>query len=221
MPTLSDRRRDKVRLLADWQPSEQLAVQAALDAGRDEFSAPGVYGVRSAGLSQFTLDGNYAVSDKWRITGFASVGRQETNQGRPDAAFMAFRNHETGFGLGVTGKASNQLELGANLSYLQDRSTFAQTLDATASQADATLLAASGGLPPITFRQHVLRLTSRYTVDKKSAIRAEYEHYRTSWDDWAWGSNGTPFVFSDGTVGTRKSVQRVNLVRVVYTYFWQ
>jgi MtrB/PioB family decaheme-associated outer membrane protein len=221
MPTLADRHRDKLRFNADWQPTEQLSLQLSLDTGRDRFHAPGIYGVRSAALRQLTADATYAFNDRWSVNGYASHGRQEIDQGRPDAAFMAFRNHETSVGLGVTGKPTSKLELGVDFSYLQDRSIFAQTLDTTADLASATLLAASGGLPDITFRQHGLRLSGKYTFDKKSALRAELAHYRTSWDDWAWGLNGTPFVYSDGTVVTRKSVQRVTLLRLVYTYRWQ
>jgi len=221
MPTLADRRRDKVRFLADWQPLEALSVQGALDVGVDRYQAPGVYGVRDSGMRQATVDFNYALTGDWSLNGFLAHGNQTLDQGRPDQAFIAFKNRETNFGLGVTGKATSKLELGANLSYLQDRATFAQRLDTTATLADAALLAASGGLPPITFRQHVLRLTGKYTLDKQSALKAELAHYRTRWDDWAWGSNGTPFVFSDGTVGTRELVQRVTLLRVVYTYSWK
>jgi MtrB/PioB family decaheme-associated outer membrane protein len=221
MPTLADRRRDKVRFLADWQPLEALSVQAALDVGIDRYQAPGVYGVRDSGMRQATVDFTYALTDAWTLNGFFAHGNQTIDQGRPDQAFIAFKNRETNVGLGVTGKATSKIELGANLSYLEDRSTFAQTLDTTASAADAALLAASGGLPPITFRQHVLRLSGKYTLDKQSAVRAELAHYRTAWNDWAWGFNGTPFVFADGTVGTRKAVQRVNVLRVVYTYSWK
>jgi MtrB/PioB family decaheme-associated outer membrane protein len=221
MPTLADRRREKVRFLADWQPMEQLSLQAALDVGTDHYSAPGVYGLRSSGMGQATVDVSYAVTDDWNVTGFVAHGKQTLDQGKPDAAFIAFKNRETNVGLGVTGKATSKLELGASLSHLQDRATFAQTLDATASAADAALLAASGGLPPIKFQQDVLRLFGKYALDKQSWVGAELAHYRTRWDDWAWGFNGTPFVYSDGTVGTRQEVQRVTLLRVVYNYRWQ
>ncbi|GAB3759994.1 MtrB/PioB family decaheme-associated outer membrane protein [Ramlibacter monticola] len=221
MPTLSDRRREKLRFLADWQPMEQLTLQGALDVGVDHYSAPGVYGLRSAGMRQATIDLTYAITDAWNVTGFASWGKQNLDQGKPDAAFLSFDNHESNVGVGVTGKATSKVELGLNLSHLRDRATFAQVLDATASGADAALLAASGGLPPITFQQDVLRLFGRYTLDKNSWVGAEFSHYRTRWDDWAWGFAGTPFVFSDGTVGTRQEVQRVNVLRLVYTYRWQ
>lgn len=221
MPTLADRRREKLRFLADWQPLEQLTLQGALDVGVDHYSAPGVYGLRSSGMRQASVDLTYAITDNWNVTGFVAWGRQNLDQGKADAAFLSFENRERNVGLSVTGKATSKLELGANLSWLQDRATYAQVLDATASGADAALLAASGGLPPIKFQQDMLRLFGRYALDKNSWVGAEFAHYRTHWDDWAWGFNGTPFVFSDGTVGTRQEVQRVNVVRVVYTYRWQ
>jgi MtrB/PioB family decaheme-associated outer membrane protein len=221
MPTLADRNRDKVRLLADWQPTEKLSTQLAWDSGVDRYDAPGVYGVRKSDLQQVTVDATYAFSDAWNATGFVSYGTQELDQGRPDAAFMAFRNRETMVGLGVNGKVGSKWDVGANFSYLEDRSTFLQTLDANASLADAALLQASGGLPAITFRQQVLRLTGKYTIDKKSSVRADLAWYHYNWDDWAWGTNGTPFVYSDGTIGTRKSTQNVTLLRLVYTYRWQ
>ncbi|HET8747237.1 MAG TPA: MtrB/PioB family decaheme-associated outer membrane protein [Ramlibacter sp.] len=221
MPTLADRKRDKVRFLADWQPLDALSVQAALDVGTDRYQAPGVYGVRESGMRQATVDFNYTISDAWGVNGFVAHGNQTIDQSRPDQAFIAFKNRETHVGLGLTGKPTSKLELGANLSYLRDRATFAQRLDSTAPLADVALLEASGGLPAITFRQTVLRLSGKYTLDKQSALRAELAHYRTRWNDWAWGSNGTPFVFSDGTVGTRDLVQRVTLLRVVYTYSWK
>lgn len=221
MPTLADRTRDKVRLLADWQPTEKLSAQFAIDYGVDRYDAPGVYGVRRSDMRQYTLDATYAFNDKWSSNGFVSYGTQELDQGRPDAAFMAFRNRETMIGLGVTGKATAKLDVGVNVSYLEDRSSYVQTLDATASAANANLLAASGGLPDIAFRQLGLRLTGKYAFDKKSSVRADLAYYHTRWDDWAWGTNGTPYVYSDGTVGTRNTSQGVTLLRVVYTYRWQ
>lgn len=220
-PTLADRERDKLRFLVDWQPAESFSLQTAFDTGIDRYQAPGSYGLRRSEIRQLTLDATYAVNDKWNLTGFASYGRQALHQGRPDATIMAFRNREASFGLGVTGKASSKLEVGANLSWLRDKATFDQTLDTTAGAANAALLQATGGLPAIIFEQEVLRVFARYAVDKQSAVRAEVAHYRSRWNDWAWNFNGTPFVYADGTVVTRKESQHVTVLRVVYTYRWK
>jgi hypothetical protein len=111
--------------------------------------------------------------------------------------------------------------VGGLLSLLDDRSEFAQTLDATASLADAALLAATGGLPDITFRQTTLKLFGKYTLNKQSAVRVELGHQRSKWNDWAWNFNGTPFVFSDGTIVNRNPTQKVSFIAVTYIYRWQ
>ena len=96
-----------------------------------------------------------------------------------------------------------------------------QTLDVTAGQESAALLAATGGLPDIVFRQTTLKLFGKYTLDKQSAVRLEIGHQRSTWTDWAWNYNGTPFVYSDGTIINRRQVQKVSFLAVRYTYHWQ
>lgn len=217
---LMDRRRDKVRLSADWQASEKLSLQVAAEAGRDRYEAPSVYGVRRTGMDQITLDGTYAINDSWNVTGFITHGRQELDQARPGATFLALDNTSTMVGLGLTGKVSSKIDLGGNLSFLNDRSAYAQTLDATADLGSAALLAATGGLPDITFRQVQLKLFGKYTIDKQSAVRVDLMYQRTRWNDWAWGYNGTPFVYSDGTTVNYKTNQNVGFLGVSYLRRW-
>ena len=45
-------------------------------------------------------------------------------------------------------------------------------------------------------------------------------HQRSRWNDWAWGYNGTPFVYSDGTTVNRKPDQNVSFVGVTYVHRW-
>ena len=105
---------------------------------------------------------------------------------------MAFDNTAVTLGLGFTGKPMANLEVGGNLSFMDDRSEYAQTLDAGAGGEAAALLAATGGLPDTVFRQTTLKLFGRYTLDKLSSIRVDLAHQRTRWTDWAWGYNGVP-----------------------------
>jgi MtrB/PioB family decaheme-associated outer membrane protein len=219
--TLMDRKRDKVRLSADWQPNERLALQAYADAGKDRFSSPSAYGLHDSSMSNVGVDATFAVNDKWNLTGYLSRGRQELNQSRPDAAILDFDNKATSLGIGFTGKPIAKLDVGGSLSFLRDRSVFVQALDTTASLESAALLAATGGLPDIVFRQTTLKLFGKYTLDKQSAVRIEIGHQRSTWTDWAWNYNGTPFVYSDGTIVNRKPVQKVSFIGVRYTYRWQ
>jgi MtrB/PioB family decaheme-associated outer membrane protein len=220
MPTLADRRRDKVKLSADWQPNDKLALQGVAEFGRDKYSSPSAYGLRESSMNSVSLDATYALNDKWNLNGFASYGRQELDQARPDAAILAFDNVATTLGLGFTGKPMGNLEVGGNLSFMDDRSEYAQTLDAGAGGEAAALLAATGGLPDTVFRQTTLKLWGRYTLDKLSSIRLDLVHQRTKWTDWAWGYNGVPFTYSDGTTIIRKPTQNVTFLGLTYTRRW-
>lgn len=219
--TLADRKRNKLKLHADWQPSDELALQFVAETGKDRFSSPSSYGLRDSSMNSIGVDWNYALNDKWSVNGYLSRGRQELNQARPDAAIIAFDNTATTLGVGFTGKPTGQLEVGGTLAFMDDRSEFAQTLDTGAGAGDAALLAATGGLPDIVFRQTTLKLFGKYTLDKQSAVRLEIGHQRSRWNDWAWGYNGTPFVYSDGTIVNRNSTQKVSFIAVTYIYRWQ
>jgi len=221
MPTLADRRRNKLKVSADWQPNEKLALQAAGEVGRDKFSTPSAYGLRKASMNSLSLDATYAINDKWNVNGFWSFGQQELDQARPEAALMAFDNTAVTLGAGFTGKPMGNLEVGGTLSFMDDRSEYAQTLDAGASGEAAALLAATGGLPDTVFRQATLRLWGRYTLDKVSSVRLDLAHQRTKWTDWAWGYNGVPFMYSDGTTIVRKPSQNVSFIGVTYVRRFQ
>ncbi len=220
MPNLADRRRDKARLMADWQPNEKLALQAAVEIGRDRYDTPSVYGLRKSAMNSVSLDATYAVNDKWSVNGFLSHGKQELDQARPQATMMAFDNTATTLGIGFTGKPTAKIEVGGSLSFIDDRSVYAQTLDPVPAAGSAELLAATGGLPDTVFRQTALKLFARYILDKQSSVRVDLGHLRTQWTDWAWSYNGTPFVYSNGTTIVRRPSQNASFIGVVYTRRW-
>lgn len=220
MPTLADRRRDKVRLHADWQASEQLSLQFAAEGGKDRFDTPGNYGLRSSGMNQLSLDWAYALSETWSLNGYVSRGRQQVDQSRPGAVLVAYDNRSDTLGVGFTGRPTGKWEVGGSFALINDRNIYAQTLDATADAGSAALLAATGGLPDIVFRQARLNLFGKYTLDKRSAVRVEFIHQRARSSDWAWGYNGTPFVYSDGTTLDARSRQSVSFIGVTYIHRW-
>ncbi|HPG79746.1 MAG TPA: MtrB/PioB family decaheme-associated outer membrane protein [Piscinibacter sp.] len=221
MPTLADRQRDKLRLQADWQPSDELSLQLSAQHGIDRFSTPSVYGVQTSGMDQFEFDASYALTERWSLNGNLSYGTETLRQARPDAAALAYDNTSSGFGVGISGKATSTIQVGANLSHLDDRSSYAQALDSTADGASAALLAATGGLPDIIFRQTTLKLFGIYTLDKQSDLRLDLGYQRSTWSDWSWSYNGVPFTYSDGTVVGQPVRQRVGFVGLRYTYRWQ
>jgi hypothetical protein len=169
-------------------------------------------------MGQYSLDATYAVNSKWNLTGYASYGRQALNQAKPLGYVMALRDRSWGLGGGVTGKPMAKVEVGASVSYYEDRSSFVQALDPLAGQDSAILLAATGGLPDITYGQTELRVFGKYTLDAKSSLRLDVLWQRYRWNDWAWGYNGVPFAYSDGTTLGMKPRQDAALIAVTYRY---
>jgi MtrB/PioB family decaheme-associated outer membrane protein len=218
MPTLADRQRDKVKLQADWTPNKDLSLQFSAEHGTDKYKTPSVYGLHDTRMNQLNVDWAYTISSKWELNGYLSKGLQSFNQTRNAGYVMSFDNTSTSLGLGFTGKPMSQLQVGGNLTYVDDTSKYAQGLDSTATPYTVASLAASGGLPDITFRQLALKLFGTYALDKKSAVRLDLVHQKSTYNDWAWSYNGVPYRYSDGTTVTQKADQSVSFIGVTYVY---
>ena len=218
MPTLADRQRDKIKLQADWTPNKDLSLQFSAEHGTDKYNTPSVYGLHDTRMNQFNVDWAYTLSSKWALNGYLSRGLQTFNQTRNAGYVMSFENTSASIGLGFTGKPTGQLQVGGTLSYVADTSKYTQGLDSTASAYSAASLAASGGLPDITFRQTALKLFGTYALDKKSAVRVDLIHQKSSYNDWAWSYNGVPYRYSDGTTVTQNADQSVSFIGVTYIY---
>src|SRR5450830_782021 len=206
MPTLADRQRDKIKLFADWQPSEKLSLQFSAEEGKDKFSTPSTYGLHDTRMNQFSVDWGYALSDKWALNGYVSQGLQTLNQSHPAGYVIAYDNTNTGVGLGFTGQLASKLLVGGNLSYVDDKSVYKQTL------------VSSGGLPDVVYRQTALKLFGKYALEKGSSVRVDLVHQRVSVNDWAWDNNGAQFAYSDGTTVIQNPNQTVSFIGVTYIY---
>jgi MtrB/PioB family decaheme-associated outer membrane protein len=218
MPTQADRERNKVKLAADWQASEQLSLQFNAASGTDNYTAPTANGLRDTRMNQLGVDWAYALNDNWNMVGYLSQSTQTLNQAVYTGTVMAFDNTNLGVSLGITGKASSKIQLGANLSYVDDKSVFAQSANTSALASVATQLVASGGLPDVTYRQTALKLFATYALEKQSSLRFDLIHQRTSVNDWTWGNNGVPFTYSDGATMTQNPEQNVSFIGVTYVY---
>ncbi len=219
MPNLADRKRDKVKLFADWQPSDKLNLQFGIEGGNDRFNTPSNYGLQNARMNQLSVDGSYVLSDDWSLNGNVFRGVQSFNQARPAGYLMAYEDTNLGAAIGATGKASAKLSVGANLSYAKDRNVYAQGLDSFAGADSIALLNATGGLPDVVFSQTALKLFGKYALEQKGAsVRVDLVHQRISLNDWTWGYNGVPFVYSDGSTLIQKPTQSVSFIGVTYIY---
>ncbi len=206
MPTLADRQRVKIKLFADWQPSEKLNLQFSAEEGKDKFNTPSTYGLHDTRMNQFSVDWGYALSSSWALNGYVSHGLQTLNQSHPAGYVLAFDNTNTGVGVGFTGQLASKLLVGGNLSYVDDKSVYKQTL------------VSSGGLPDVVYRQTALKLFGKYALEKGSSVRVDLVHQRVSVNDWAWDNNGAQFAYSDGTTVMQNPNQTVSFIGVTYIY---
>ncbi len=220
-PTLADRRRDQLKVQANWQPTDALFLMFSAAGGKDDYSMPSAYALRDSKMSLFTIDANYALSDAWNLNGFASYGTQKVNQARPAGAILAFDNTNTTIGFGANGRISEQIELGGSLAYINDNNAYAQTLDPLANPSSEALLAATGGLPDIKFQQTELRLYGRYALAKNQALRLDAIFQRTKYNDWGYEYSGVPYAFSDNTTVSILQDQKVAYIGVSYVYAWR
>lgn len=171
-------------------------------------------------MSLFSLDWDYVLSSRWTLNGYLSRGSQTLDQARPGGYIMAFDNDNTSVGVGVVGKPTGVLEVGATLSLFDDRNAYAQTLDPTANAGSFALLNAAGGLPDIVFRTTELRVFGRYALSKTSSLQIDLVHHRAKFNDWTYGHDGTPFLFSDNTTVTQLQKQHVTFAALTYTHRW-
>ncbi len=222
MPTLADRRRDKGKLSATWQPTDQLTLQLVAEGGEDKYKGSNV-GLRSTRMELYSVDADYLLSDKYnvRLTGYASVGSQRLNQVRPGGYVLAFDNTNTSLGLGVVGKPTEKIDVGGGLAFINDKNVYAQTLDASALPGSAALLAAAGGLPDIIYRSTQVKLYGKYALSEAAAVRINALYQRAKYNDWAFAYNGVSYTYSDNTTVWMKPVQEFTFVGVTYIYAWK
>ena len=216
-----DRTRDKLRLMATWTPTDNLSLQFFVEDGRDKYAGPTEHGLRSSGMKMFSVDAAYTLSDAWKLTGYASRGDSTVRAGHSTGYDATLKDTNDSFGMGLIGKVSERLQMGADFTYLNDKLVYLQELDEAASATNIAFLAASGGLPDVTYRLLRLKLYGQYLVDKASSVRVDLIHQRTKFNEWTYQYNGVPFTYSDNTTLSAKEDQNVTFIGVSYIYRWQ
>ena len=216
---LENRDREKVRSVVDFAPSDRWTLQFAVDYGRDKYDDnPTEKGLRKSDVELYAIDVGYQLNDTWRFTGYASYGEQTLRIAHSTGYIMDLRDKNTTAGLGIVGRVSPKLKVGADLLYIEDKNVYEQTLDRLASAANVAFLAQSGGLPDVVFKDTRIKLYGTYAVQKNADVSLEVVHDRTKLDEWTWGYNGVAFAFSDNTTVNLKPDQNVTFVAVRYTY---
>lgn len=228
-----DRDRTKLRGNLDWEASEKLSFQAVAEHTRDDYLrsfstallagqiVPTVPGARTVISDSLSLDGSYLVSENWRVNAFASRSYNRWNVNKASLGDDT-RNTDDTLGVGVNGKATSRLTLGMDILATRDTTTYNNMPSTGNIAVTGATIAVTGQtlpgnyLPAIHYITNKLNLHAQYEVDKASSVQAvfSYQHFKT--DDWQWGYNGTPFLFSDNTTVSQPMTQKLKFVSVRY-----
>jgi hypothetical protein len=218
MPTMADRDRSKLRMLLAWAATDALTLQFAVDLGKDDYRAPTQYALQETKFDLYTLDANYALSDRWNMNGYVSWGSQRLNQARPTGYILAFDEDSLNIGLGLNGKIGEKLKIGASLAYIDQTDKYVQSLGPDAAPGSAQLLAATGGLPEVVYRRTELRVYGAYDLTANSLLRFDAAYQKLKYEDWGYAYGGTPFLYSDNTTVYLQPNQNVGYLGLSYMY---
>lgn len=222
-----DRKRDKVRLSADWTPMERVSLQFIYEDGKDKFDSPHsgeVKGLEDSDAKFYGIDASFALSDNWKMNAYWNQG-EESMQVNHTLYLGSLSSKTAAFGLGLNGKISSKIELGGNLTMADDKYKYKQGLaednPAATIATNQAFLNATGGLPDTSYRTTTLNLFGKYALQKNADVRLDLIHQRAKYNDWAWGYAGVPFFYSDNTSVSAQQQQNVTFIGVSYIYKFQ
>ncbi|MDD2924293.1 MtrB/PioB family decaheme-associated outer membrane protein [Rhodoferax sp.] len=218
--------RDKIKLSANWMPNDKVEVQFNVEDGKDKNATAfnpvaGQKGWLESSTRQYSLDASFAVTDKWKINGYLSQGTQNQKINHSTGYMADLETRSDGIGLGVKGVISSNLEVGAQLTYLNDTTKYglraASGVTGTAPTA-ANLAQAAIGVPDVSYQSTTLNLYGKYALRKNADIRFSLIHQRAELREWSWTNNGRAFVYQDNTTVGMNPDQSVTFLGVSYIY---
>jgi MtrB/PioB family decaheme-associated outer membrane protein len=221
---MSDRDRNRVRFTLNWMPTEPLAFTFFADVANDSYENRGTgMGLLDGKFQNYSIDASYAFSPDWQLSAWYSYNTTTANQVSCNSATSAggacpttaalwqakLSNTSNAVGVGLRGKISSRIEIGADLQYQNLVDKYDQFL-----VAPTTSTALVEPLPNINTKLTTVKLWGTYGFDRYSGIRVDYIYDRFDTNDWTW----TTWVYTDGTVVTQQPVQTVNFLGVSYYY---
>ncbi len=209
--TMLDRKRDKVKVSADWTPIDKLSLQFMFEDGKDSYTGPTDKGFRDTGMRTYGVDAALNLSQKWKLTGYVNRGNQTLHVDHNIGYMAELENVNTGIDIGVVGKLNSRLETGGDVSYMKDSNRYQQSMATGAPIV-------GGGLPDVTYSVISLKLYGKYALKDNADIRVDLVHQSVRFDEWTWGYNGTPFAYSDNTTVSMQQNQSVTFLGASYVY---
>jgi MtrB/PioB family decaheme-associated outer membrane protein len=210
----ADRNRNKLRVTADWVPMEALSLQFVADVAKDDYDTRAL-GPEKGKAASYAIDANYTVNEAWQILGWISFDDNHIDQSTqtgangtliPAQTWQArLRTRGEAYGLGVRGKVTRAIEIGADVQYGADTNTY--NLNA--------VLPPAALLPNIDTRRTTVRMFGQYAVQKNMSVRLDLIYDRFHTTDWTY----TNFVYADGTTGANLNASSTFLgLSLVYRF---
>jgi hypothetical protein len=188
---------------------------AAMQPSQDIATVPGARVIVGDSIS---LDSSYKVSENWRLNIF---GTRSYNRWNVNKASLGDDTRNTAYtgGLAINGNATSRLTLGMEILTTYDKTTFRNVvvnstvtggaLIGTGNTAGFTAATPGNYLPNINYRTNKLNLRGKYSIDKASDVLVAFAYQQFKTDDWQWGYNGVPFVYSDNTTVSQPMTQNL------------
>jgi MtrB/PioB family decaheme-associated outer membrane protein len=214
---IADRDRSKLTLALDWTPIDPLGIQFSFSSSQDKYPEDGVRvdGVRKGTAQLLSVDANYALNDNWKLNAWYSHDTNKIDQVgplnvAPGDWHANLDDKGDSLGLGVSGKATAKLNVGANVDWIRTNSQYEQ-------------IGSTTPLPDINNRITRLNLYGAYAVQKNASVRVDLIREVWKTDDWTWAFlDGSPYSYAtEGTTVYNDLNQASTFVGVRYTYKFQ
>lgn len=209
--TMMDRKRDVLKVSADWTPTSDLSLQFMVEDGKDKYTAPTEKGLHDTGMKSYGIDAALNMSENWKLTGYVNQGTQILHVDNSTGYIAELENVNTSLGFGVVGRPSSRFEMGGDLSYMNDSNRYKQGMGSGAAII-------GGGLPDVTYRVTSLKLFGKYAMQKNADVRVDLIHQKSKFDEWSWAYGGTSFTYSDNTTVSMQASQSVTFLGASYIY---
>lgn len=217
----SDRKRDKVKLMVDWNPVDPLNLQFFVEHAKDTYpfnppSGNARMGMTDGSSDLYGMDAAYRITDVWRANGYYTYNKNKTHQNelytpRINAADQACTGvtvttacspwqadlsmEGSVFGAGLQGRIASW-DVGAQYLYSKDKTRYNINFDPNfPTAAGSSVPAGAGVLPDTVYSLNRLKLYGTYAYSKATQFRLDYIYDVRKMDDYTW----TNWTFSDGT----------------------
>ncbi|MEQ1532751.1 MAG: MtrB/PioB family outer membrane beta-barrel protein [Sideroxydans sp.] len=228
-----DRDRTKLRGNVDWEASPTLSTQMAVEHAQDNFLrafptsitpaqvAPVEAGARKIISDSVSFDSTYIINDDWKLNGFWTRSYSRWNVNKANFGDDT-KNAADTLGMSIGGNASSDWVVALDIIATRDKTSFKNIVAAgnfgVAGNIAGWAGQASPGnyLPAIHYRTDKVNLRGKYALDKVSDVllALSYQHFKT--DDWQWGYNGVPFLYSDNTTVSQPASQALKYLSASY-----